>query len=153
MKIKVLISLFAIYLLSGCQLLPENARLQVYRVAVQQGNVVDIENIKKLEVGMTEEQVTYLLGQPITQNIFNKSRWDYVYYLKHHPNETKLEMLSIFFKEKKIVSMKKIIDKKNMMFDLSNKNFNEPEYSNESKVNIIKDEDIKIEAEKENIAE
>ena len=100
MKIKVLISLFAIYLLSGCQLLPENARLQVYRVAVQQGNVVDIENIKKLEEGMTEEQVTYLLGQPITQNIFNKSRWDYVYYLKHHPNETKLEMLSIFFKEK-----------------------------------------------------
>ena len=62
-------------------------------------------------------------------------------------------MLSIFFKEKKIVSMKKIIDKKNMMFDLSNKSFNEPEYSNESKVNIIKDEDIKIEAEKENIAE
>ena len=49
--------------------------------------------------------------------------------------------------------MKKIIDKNNMMFDLSNKSFNEPEYSNESKVNIIKDEDIKIEAEKENIAE
>ena len=49
MKIKVLISLFAIYLLSGCQLLLENARLQVYRVAVQQGNVVDIENIKKLK--------------------------------------------------------------------------------------------------------
>ena len=49
--------------------------------------------------------------------------------------------------------MKKIIDKKNMMFDLSDKSFNEPEYSNKSKVNIIKDEDIKIEAEKENIAE
>ena len=48
MKIKVLISLFAIYLLSGCQLLPENARLQVYRVAVQQGNVVDIEKRQKL---------------------------------------------------------------------------------------------------------
>ena len=46
-------------------------------------------------------------------------------------------MLSIFLK-KKIVSMKKIIDKNNMMFDLSKKNFNEPEYSNESKVNIIK---------------
>ena len=62
MKIKVLISLFAIYLLSGCQLLPENARLQVYRVAVQQGNVVDIENIKKLEVGMTEEQAAAAAG-------------------------------------------------------------------------------------------
>ena len=47
MKIKVLISFFAIYLLSGCQLLPENARLQVYRVAVQQGNVVDIEKTLK----------------------------------------------------------------------------------------------------------
>ena len=61
-------------------MLPENAQLKSYRVLVQQGNVIDESKVDALKINMTKEQVTFLLGEPVVNNIFNKNRWDYVYY-------------------------------------------------------------------------
>ena len=56
-------------MVSGCQLLPENAQLKSYRVLVQQGNVIDESKVDSLKVKMTREQVAFLLGEPVLNNI------------------------------------------------------------------------------------
>lgn len=55
----------------------------VYRMAIQQGNYLDGHAVSQLKVGMTRSQVRYLLGTPMVEDVFNKDRWDYIYYYKH----------------------------------------------------------------------
>ena len=59
-------------LLTGC----------VYRQTIQQGNYLDPEAVKQLQMGMTRSQVRFLLGTPMLPDAFDKDRWDYVYYLQ-----------------------------------------------------------------------
>ena len=61
-------------LLSGC--------LSVYKVEVQQGNVVTQEMIDKLRPGMTPSQVRFVMGTPLITDPFHQDRWDYYYYLR-----------------------------------------------------------------------
>ena len=50
-----------------------------YRIDIQQGNVVTAEQYVQLKVGMTREQVRFLLGTPMLTDVFHADRWDYVY--------------------------------------------------------------------------
>jgi len=54
----------------------------VYRMDVQQGNLLDAEQIDQVEVGMTRSQVRFLLGTPMVIDAFDADRWDYVYSLR-----------------------------------------------------------------------
>ena len=54
----------------------------VYRANMAQGNVIKEEDLVQLEIGMTRNQVRFLLGTPMIDDPFHKNRWDYVYYLK-----------------------------------------------------------------------
>lgn len=56
-----------------------------YQTEVRQGNYVTQEVIDQLEVGMSRNQVRYLLGTPVVQSPFRTDRWDYVYLRKNHP--------------------------------------------------------------------
>lgn len=54
----------------------------VYRMDIQQGNLLDAEQVDQLEVGMTRSQVRFLLGTPMVIDVFDANRWDYVYSLR-----------------------------------------------------------------------
>lgn len=54
----------------------------IYRIDVPQGNFLDERDVKKLRVGMTKEQVIYVLGHPMVQDSFDKDTWYYVYDMK-----------------------------------------------------------------------
>ena len=54
----------------------------VYRLDVQQGNLLDQKDIEAIQPGMTRNQVRYLLGTPIAAHPFRADRWDYMYYLR-----------------------------------------------------------------------
>ncbi len=54
----------------------------VYRLSIAQGNLVAQEDLVQVEVGMTHNQVRFLLGTPMIDDPFHKDRWDYVYFLK-----------------------------------------------------------------------
>jgi len=126
-----IISLF----LTACQLLPEDAQLKSYRVLVQQGNVIEESKVELLKINMSREQVIFLLGEPVLNNIFDKDRWDYVYFRKRDPEKTQLNMVSIFFKEDKIISMKRIVKNDDGLFDVaSNSRKNEPEFLEDNEV-------------------
>ena len=50
-----------------------------HRHPLQQGNLITAEEIAQLRVGMSEEQVRYLLGSPITPNLSDDGQWLYTF--------------------------------------------------------------------------
>lgn len=54
----------------------------VYRIDIQQGNLLEDKDIGQVEVGMTRSQVQFLLGTPMITDSFHRDRWDYAYYLR-----------------------------------------------------------------------
>ena len=51
----------------------------VYRIDIEQGNIVDSAQLEQVKIGMNKRQVRYLLGSPMIQDTFNQNRWDYYY--------------------------------------------------------------------------
>ena len=154
MKILFLILIqMAMIIVSGCQLLPDNAQLKSYRVLVQQGNVIDESKVDSLKINMTKEQVIFLMGEPVVNNIFDKERWDYVYYKKRDPEQTQLNIVSIFFKDENIYSMKKITKNDDGLFDVKANSKNDlPEFINDEEAIALKKEifdKIKLEGTKD----
>jgi outer membrane protein assembly factor BamE len=54
----------------------------VYRIDIQQGNLLKDKDIAQVEVGMTRSQVQFLLGTPMVSDSFHHDRWDYAYFLR-----------------------------------------------------------------------
>ncbi|HEX9207804.1 MAG TPA: outer membrane protein assembly factor BamE [Steroidobacteraceae bacterium] len=54
----------------------------VYRPNIQQGNLLKVEDVDQVTVGMTRSQVRYLLGTPMLSDPFDPQRWDYIYTLQ-----------------------------------------------------------------------
>lgn len=54
----------------------------VYRVDVQQGNLLEDSDIDAVQIGMTRSQVRFLLGTPVIEDSFHQDRWDYIYYFR-----------------------------------------------------------------------
>lgn len=52
----------------------------VYRIDIQQGNLLEEGDIDLLTVGMERGQVQFLLGTPMINDPFHRDRWDYPYY-------------------------------------------------------------------------
>lgn len=50
----------------------------VHKNAIEQGNRLIPERVERLEIGMTRDQVQFLLGSPITVNTFDPNRWIYL---------------------------------------------------------------------------
>ena len=74
----------------------------VYRMDIQQGNYLTGKTVDKLEVGMTRAQVRYLLGTPMLPDVFDKDRWDYLFYFQHSHNKPRQRHLVVFFKDDKV---------------------------------------------------
>lgn len=54
----------------------------VYRVDIPQGNYLEQKNIDKIQIGMTKEQVKFVLGSPVLIDSFDKDTWNYMYRFK-----------------------------------------------------------------------
>ena len=54
----------------------------VYRIDIQQGNLLDEKAINQVDLGMTRSQVQFLLGTPMVSDSFHRDRWDYAYYYR-----------------------------------------------------------------------
>ncbi len=75
----------------------------VYRMDIQQGNLLDAEQVDQVEVGMTRSQVRFLLGTPMVIDSFDPSRWDYVYSLQRgHERKVEKRHLVVWFEGDKV---------------------------------------------------
>ena len=54
----------------------------MYRIDIQQGNLIEQADIDQVQVGMTRSQVQFLLGTPMVSDSFHRDRWDYAYYFR-----------------------------------------------------------------------
>ena len=54
----------------------------VYRASISQGNLIEQDDLDQVEVGMTRNQVRFLLGTPLIDDPFHAARWDYIYYIR-----------------------------------------------------------------------
>ncbi|QXH56045.1 outer membrane protein assembly factor BamE [Pseudomonas maumuensis] len=71
----------------------------VYKIDIQQGNVVTQDMIDQLRPGMTRRQVRFIMGNPLLQDTFHTNRWDYLYSLQPGGGQRQQERMSIFFNE------------------------------------------------------
>lgn len=54
----------------------------VYKIDVQQGNLLEDRDVEAVKLGMTRSQVRFLLGTPAVFDSFHEDRWDYIYYFR-----------------------------------------------------------------------
>lgn len=78
----------------------------VYKLDVQQGNIVTQDMVNQLKPGMDKHQVRYILGTPLLIDSFHEDRWDYFYSLKNHGEDYSQERLTLFFADDHLVNMK-----------------------------------------------
>lgn len=71
----------------------------VYKIDIQQGNVVTQDMIDQLRPGMTRRQVRFIMGNPLIQDTFHPNRWDYLYSLQPGGGQRQQERMSVFFNE------------------------------------------------------
>lgn len=94
----LIVALAAVLLSTGC----------VYRASISQGNVLKQEDLDQLEVGMTRNQVRFLLGTPMIDDPFHANRWDYVYYLKLGRKDAQFRRwISVLFEEDRVSEIRR----------------------------------------------
>ena len=76
MRLYSILVLLIVFLFSGCSWVQFPS---IHKVTVQQGNIVNQEMVNRLQLGMTQIQVQYILGTPLITDTFDPSRWDYFY--------------------------------------------------------------------------
>ena len=74
----------------------------VYRIDIQQGNVIDQEMINKLQPGMDKKQVKFIMGTPMISDPFHNDRWDYVYSMEPGKGERQQRRITLYFKDEKL---------------------------------------------------
>ncbi|MDP1557818.1 MAG: outer membrane protein assembly factor BamE [Nitrosomonas sp.] len=94
----IILTLLASLLLPGCSLFPSI----IYRIDVQQGNVVTQEMVDTLKPGMSKAQVRFVLGSPLIVDTFRENRWDYVYLLQEKGRLIDKQTVTIFFEDDRL---------------------------------------------------
>jgi outer membrane protein assembly factor BamE len=72
---------------------------------IRQGNYVTPEMRDKLKVGMSRQQVRFVLGTPMVSDVFHDNRWDYVYRLEQRGEVVEKQHLTLYFDKDVLVRM------------------------------------------------
>ena len=72
-KLMIAIGLGATVTLSGCSL------FSVYKIDLPQGTPITQNQAQTLKLGMSQNQVLYILGSPAVRDTLAPNRWDYIY--------------------------------------------------------------------------
>lgn len=86
---RAVLALLLLLPLAGCEL--------VYKLPTRQGNVIEQKELDKLTVGMTRDQVRFVLGTPIATSGLRQDRWDYFGYYKPPRGKPLSRTVSLYF--------------------------------------------------------
>ncbi len=87
------LTLVGLFALAGCSF------PGVYKVDIQQGNVVTQDMIDQLRPGMSRTQVRFIMGNPLITDTFHANRWDYLYSIQPGGHARQQERVSLVFNE------------------------------------------------------
>lgn len=100
-----------IIILSGCSAdsgLSLPTIFDAYSIEIQQGNALKDEEVDKLKVGMSKEQVRYVMGTPVIADPYHSDRWDYVYYLEDLDNKKNYGRLNVYFEKDSVSRIERV---------------------------------------------
>ncbi|WP_106475808.1 outer membrane protein assembly factor BamE [Phytohalomonas tamaricis] len=97
--IKVITFCCVFTLLSGCSL------FSVYKRDLPQGNLIKPEMVQQLQLGMTREQVQYVMGSPLLEDPFNTNQWDYVYRMKTAEDDIVEKRVTLTFDDSRLAEI------------------------------------------------
>jgi outer membrane protein assembly factor BamE len=100
----ILAALFMIFSLSGCSFLYDTF---VYQIDITQGNYIDEGKVAQVELGMTQEQVIYILGSPMLIDQFDSSKWYYIRYIKPGGEEAQSEKIQLTFENRVLTDVER----------------------------------------------
>ncbi|HFE37712.1 MAG TPA: outer membrane protein assembly factor BamE [Gammaproteobacteria bacterium] len=76
----------------------------IHRIDVQQGNIIQEQQVKKLKPGISKRQVRFIMGTPLIEDPFNANRWDYVFTMQpgNERKITKYQRITVYFEDDKL---------------------------------------------------
>lgn len=102
MKVVLLFCLLSTGNLAGCGFVGFPG---VYRIDVEQGNLVDREMIDQLTEGMSRRQVRFIMGSPLVEDTFNPDRWDYPYVIRNGQEVISEAKVTVRFEGDRLVAI------------------------------------------------
>jgi outer membrane protein assembly factor BamE len=135
---------------------------KIYKLDVQQGNIVSPQMIAGLKPRMTRSQVRFVLGTPLIQDAFHKDRWDYIFRLIKNEQLIEERHIVVKFEDDELVSIKGDLinsdtvlvgattEKKTKIIALSKEDYAEEKSNKKSLLNRMKfwEDDEKVDAKK-----
>lgn len=92
------IAWLACALIAGC----------VYRLDIQQGNLLKQDAIEQVTIGMSRSAVQFLLGTPMVADSFHQERWDYAYYLRRgRSRELEKRWMIVYFADDRVTDIER----------------------------------------------
>lgn len=103
MFFRLICVLFSMLVLAGCSKYDSDFKLPgVYRIDLQQGNVIEQDMLSKLKPGMDKTQVRYIMGTPAVEDPFHSDRWDYIYTMSKSGGRRKQRHIVLYFEDEKL---------------------------------------------------
>ena len=104
-----LLAAMVVATLGGCRSanvdVPKVPGVTPYRMVIQQGNFISQEMVSQLRPGMTKEQVRFVLGTPLVNDIFHADRWDYVFFRETPDGKKEQRNLSVIFEKDRLARL------------------------------------------------
>ncbi|HKE40607.1 MAG TPA: outer membrane protein assembly factor BamE [Casimicrobiaceae bacterium] len=76
--------------------------LGVYKLDINQGNYVTQDQVDRLKVGLSRQQVKTVLGTPLLADPFHANRWDYVYIFERQAKVLEQRRLAVYFVDDRV---------------------------------------------------
>ena len=77
----------------------------VYKINIEQGNIVTQEMVNQLKPGMSRRQVNFIMGTPLIKDTFNRNRWDYVFMIRNGSTVLDQSRVAVEFNEDTLVNV------------------------------------------------
>ena len=102
-NLKVSTTFLLILLISAC------SSFSFYKVPITQGNIFEDEDIEKLQIGQSMNQVQFILGSTMIKDPFHSNRWDYLNLVTIGDEKIVEKKLIVIFDDENLLSSWKVV--------------------------------------------
>ncbi len=74
----------------------------LYKIDIQQGNVIEQDMLDKLKPGMDKDQVRFIMGTPVIIDPFHSERWEYIYSYQKGGGVREQRYITLHFVDEKL---------------------------------------------------
>lgn len=96
------VPLAAALLLAACAIKSDFKLPGVYRIDIQQGNIIEQAMLAKLKPGMDKRQVQFIMGTPSLVDPFHTNQWEYIYTFSKRGGRRKQRHITLYFEDDKL---------------------------------------------------